>query len=100
MDDTGLDEISEKFFIDNYSDINSRISVIQEKYIESRIKQFWRLPLVRQFTATKIVLMFTAPSIEILEIADEYKPFIEFSQKVMVVGKSEFWACLLLKRRI
>jgi len=99
MDDTGLDEISEKFFVNNYSNINLRISIIQEKYIESRIKWVWRLPLIRNFTATKVVLMFSAPSIEILEIADEYKPFIEFNQKVMLVGKSLFWAHLLMKRR-
>ena len=94
MDDTGLDEISETFELNNYFDINSRIATVQEKYIESRIKWFWRLPLIRQFTATRIVLMFSKPEIYI------NKDFsTNFNQKVMLVGKSLFWAKLLLKRR-
>jgi len=98
MDDTGLDEISETFSLNNYMDINSRIATIQEKYIESRIKWFWRLPLIRQFTATKVVLMFTEPGVDISGVKDD-KFIITFAQRVMLVGKSLFWAKLLLKRR-
>jgi len=98
MNDTGLDEISENFSLTNYIDINSHISIIQEEYIESRIKWFWRLPFIRQFTATKILLMHSAPKIDISGVEGE-KFIIAFTQTAMVVGKSEFWSLLLLKRR-
>jgi hypothetical protein len=98
MDDTGLDLISEIFSLNDYLNVASRIAAIQEKYIESRIKRFWRLPLIRQFTATKVVLMFTAPGIDISGVEDE-KFIVAFSQRVMLVGRTEFWAHLLMKRR-
>jgi hypothetical protein len=98
MTDTGLDEISETFSLRDYMDISSRIFAVQKKYIESRIKWFWRLPLIRQFTATKVVLMFTAPGIDISGVEDGHF-MVAFSQRVMLVGKSEFWANLLMKRR-
>ena len=98
MDDTGLDLISETFSLRDYMDISSRISAVQEKYIESRIKWFWRLPLIRQFTATKVVLMFTTPGIDISGVEDD-KFIVTFSQQAMLVGRTEFWAHLLMKRR-
>ena len=98
MDNTTLDEISAIFFLDNYFDMNSHIAKRQEEYIESRIKLFWRLPLIRHFTASKVVLMSSAPSIKLSDAEGEcFNVF--FSQKVMLVGKSQFWALLLLKRR-
>ena len=98
MTDTGLDLISETFSLNNYLNVTSRIAAIQERYIESRIKWFWRLPLIRQFTATKVILMFTAPGIDISGVEDE-KFTVAFSQRVMLVGRTEFWAHLLMKRR-
>lgn len=98
MADAGLDLISETFSLNDYMDISSRIAAIQEKYIESRIKWFWRLPLIRQFTSTKVVLMFTTPGIDISGVEDE-KFIVAFSQRVMLVGRTEFWAHLLMKRR-
>lgn len=98
MTDTGLDEIGETFSLKNYLDVSSRISAIQEKYIENRIKLFWRLPLIRQFTATKVVFMHTEPKVGI-DGVEGGSFMVTFSQKVMLVGKSEFWAHLLLIRR-
>jgi len=98
MTDTGLDLISETFSLKDYMDINSRITAIQEKYIESRIKWFWKLPLIRQFTATKVVLMFAAPGIDISGVESEHF-LVAFSQRIMLVGRTEFWAHLLMKRR-
>ena len=99
MDDTGLDEINEIFAIDNYFDLNLLISRAQNKYIESRIKWIWRRKIIRLLTATKVVLMFSAPEIR-MESGENTAFKIYFKQKVMLVGKSELWAHILMKRRI
>lgn len=98
MCDNGLDLISEGFSLFNYNDINARIHSIQDEYIASRIKRFWRLPFIIRFTATKIMVVFSAPNVVISGI--EHSEFqVSYSQRAMVVGNSEFWALLLLKRR-
>lgn len=98
MSDNGLDVISETFSLSNYSDINKRIHSIQDEYILSRIKSFWKLPLIIRFTVTKLIAVFSKVEIIIMGIEDgEFK--VCYSQRGMVMGQSEFWALLLLKRR-
>lgn len=98
MDDNGLDVISETFSLSNYNDINKRIHFIQDEYILSRMKLFWRLPLIIRFTVTKLMAVFSAPEVSITGIEDgEFT--VSYSQRGMVMGQSEFWALLLLKRR-
>ena len=98
MCETTLDVIGENFSLSNYSDINTRIRFIQDKYIMSRIKRFWRLPLIVRFTVTKIIAVFSTPEVCIIGIEDEEFQ-VSYSQRAMVMGQSEFWANLLLKRR-
>ena len=98
MDDTGLDEIRETFSLKNYYNLDEHIFTIQKKYIEGRIKWFWKLPLIRLLTAKKITFMGTQADIKINGVENgEFT--MDYNQKGMVVGKSEFWANLLLKRR-
>lgn len=94
IDGLALDIIKDTFFLENYNDLIPQIYKMQEKFIESRIKWFWALPLVRRFTVRRVKLLCVKPDIEIL---GQFK--IIFTQRVMLVGVTEFWALLLLKRR-
>lgn len=98
MSESTLDVISENFSLSDYNDINKRIHFIQDEYILSRIKLFWRLPLIIRFTVTKLMTVFSKAEIIIMGIEDG-KFTVSYSQRGMVMGKSEFWALLLLKRR-
>lgn len=98
MDDSGLDEIRENFSLTNYNNASAHIHSIQDKYIMSRMRRFWGLPLIVQFAAKRVIFMCTAPEIHIDSIISG-KFNICYSQKVMLAGRSLFWAKLLMKRR-
>ena len=98
MDELALDILDEKFSLRDYNNVNMHIRSIQDKYIMSRIRFFWKLPLVLKFTATKLITVFSTPDIQIVGIEnDEFQ--VVYSQRAMVMGKTEFWANRLLKRR-
>ena len=98
MDESTLDVISETFSLSNYNDINKRIHFIQDEYIMSRIKSFWKLPLIIRFTVAKLIAVFSTPDVSIVGIENgEFQ--VVYSQRAMVMGRTEFLALLLLKRR-
>lgn len=98
MSDAKLTEVSKNFWLKDYNTLSSEIVSFQDIYIKSRLKWFWRLPLLCFFAARKLTLLFTAPEIHITAIAEKgYR--INYSQKMMLVGKTEFWALLLMRSK-
>lgn len=98
MSEFKLDTLSETFYLDVYSNLSKRIILIQDRYIKSRIKYIWRLPLLSRIAASKIILMFSNPEVNIASISEDGRYKIAYSQKVAIVGRSELWALLILKR--
>ena len=98
MDDNGMDDLKGRFILPNYNDINIYLHARQDLYVESRIRRFWRLPLLEWAARRKVIFFCSEPDINIFGM-EKGAFIINYFQKVMLMGKSEFWALLILKPR-
>ena len=99
MQDSNLDEISGIFDPKGLFNVSGHIAAAQEKYIESRIKWFWKLGPLKLFSASKVKLLFTEPEVEWGSEENEKFVKVAFKRKLILAGNSYFWSWLLLKRR-
>lgn len=91
----GLDEISTLVDIKHMGDIHKVILALQNRYIEQRLRFFWRLPLIRGLTRNLVKLLFTQAKAD-FNIKEQT---MTVTQKVMLASRYKYLASILLKVR-
>lgn len=83
----GLDEISDT--VENF------IKNMQDTYIKTRLRLFWKLPVIRGVTVHLITLLFSRA----ITTYDIENTTMTLTQQVMLVSKYEYLARILMKMR-
>ena len=94
--ENGLDEITSTVSVQHMGNILPILTNLQDDYIKSRLRLFWKLPGIRGITTQLIKLLF----VPVETTFDIDKGTMTLTQKIMLVSVYKCLSRIIMKARI